>query len=169
MTFTDRIGLALVAPRRAFAASDAAAGRPGGLGDAFLLLGLKFLVTEVKTIVAALWLLVVRGEPLRVLTILAGRMQAAIGTDVLLILVGGVIVTVAAGARRQASRDLDLGGVAWVPFFALGLVVELAGAVLRFRPGPAVADALKVAGFALWGLMVGLAVLHARARRAPAP
>ena len=108
MNFVDRVGAALVEPRRALAAVDA--GR-GGMPDALLLVLLKVVCTETPLLVASLWSLVVLGAGVTLSALLA-RLAGVIGTDLLLLTVGGVAIFAFAGPRRDAARDFDLGAVA---------------------------------------------------------
>lgn len=169
MRFLDRVGLALVAPARAFAAVDAEGERGrGGLPDAFRLLGLKFLALELKALVAIGWMLLLRGDVMRGVTLFGGRLSATLGTDLILILGAGAVVTVAAGRRRSPARDFDLAAVAWIPYLAVELAAQLVFTAARVSPSRGVSDALGVAALGAMAVWVILAIRHARRRPAPA-
>src|SRR5215475_6712949 len=125
MNFLDRVGAALVEPRRALAAADA--GR-GGMPDALLLVLLKVVCTETPLVVASLWSLVVLGPGVALSALLA-RLAGVIGTDLLLLTVGGVFIFALAGRRREAARDFDLGAVAWMPVLAVDTLATLVARV----------------------------------------
>ncbi len=157
-----RIGLALVAPRRAFELADASGGR-AGLTDVATLLVLKFLCVEARAIVAAAWTMVSVGF-LPGLGSLAPRLQAAIGLDLLLVFGGGAFLTLAAGKRRSPARDFDLAAVAWLPYLALSLAASLVITVAGARPPHQLNDLIGLVALALLAGWLGMAVRHARQR-----
>jgi 16S rRNA (cytidine1402-2'-O)-methyltransferase len=73
MAFLDRVGAALVSPRRALAAADAG---EGGMPDALLLIALKILCTETQLLVVSLWSLVVVGPSAALAAIVASALPA---------------------------------------------------------------------------------------------
>jgi thiol-disulfide isomerase/thioredoxin len=153
-----RVGAAIVSPRAALEAADRG---EGGSPDALRLLLLKFVSTETRTIVAALWTAMVNGVSVG-LPPLLGRLSAAVGVDLLMILVAGVIITVAAGRKRSPSRDFDLAVVAWVPV----LLITSAGSLIQviFDCTLPAGVAYAVTGVALaW--MIGLIVVAIRVAR----
>src|SRR5215475_12544653 len=101
MNFLDRVGAALVHPRRALAAADAG---QGGMPDALLLVLLKIVCTETQVLVIGLWTSVKVGAGAALAGLLA-RLMAVVGTDLLLLVGGGVAVTLCAGRKRDATRD----------------------------------------------------------------
>ena len=151
MNFVDRVGAALVEPRRALCAADAG---KGGMPDALLLVLLKIVCTETPLLVASLWSLVVLGPGVALSALLA-RLAGVVGTDLLLLTVGGIAVFVLAGQRRDATRDFDLGAVAWIPVVAVDTLatlvsrlagLEIAGAARMILLGVALAWMLLVCG-----------------------
>jgi hypothetical protein len=153
VTFIDRVGASVVAPRRAFAEADA--GR-GGTGDAALLLVLAFVCAELPSLVQAGWTGLVVGFGPALQTLLS-RLARFAGGALIVWAAAGIAITLAAGRRRSPSKDFDLAGVAFVPY----LVVKL---VATWVPAPpAVEDGVAVGVAALW---VVAAVLYARRARA---
>jgi hypothetical protein len=158
----DRLGLALVAPRRAFAVVDGAEGR-AGLSDASTLLILKFVALELRVIVAALWTMLQVGFAAG-LGSLGPRVIGAVGLDLGLLFAGGLFVTVAAGRKRKPSRDFDLAASAWIPYLGFSLAVSLLLAVSGLKLPRVATDTLGMTGLALYAGLLGLAVQHARRR-----
>jgi hypothetical protein len=159
-----RVGLALVAPARAFQLADDADGR-AGLGDVATLLFLKFVATEAKAIVVALWTMVSVGI-LPGLGALGPRVLAAIGLDLLLVFGGGLVVTVLAGRGRRPSRDFDLASTAWIPYFTVTVLATLVLALTGWRPRALPGLVLGYAALGVYAVWIGLAIRHARARKA---
>jgi len=166
-SFVERIGAALIAPRRALAAADApeAAGRSGS--DAAALLGLALLALYTRELVVAAWLGIAEGLGVGFDAMLAlvGR---SVGSDLVLILAGGVLVTLAAGRRRAIGRDFDLACVAYVPFVLVKVVASLGLYLAEVRPTRAVTDTIGAVGYGWAAVVLVLAVLAARARRTEA-
>jgi hypothetical protein len=160
MSFIDRVGTALVAPRRALAAADA--GR-GGMPDALLLVLLKVVCTETPLLVASLWSLVVLGPGVALSALLA-RLAGVIGTDLLLLTVGGVAIFAFAGPRRDATRDFDLGAVAWIPVLAVDTVATLVTRLAGVELGGVARTSLQVVALAWMVAVCLLAVGQARGR-----
>jgi hypothetical protein len=161
MGFVDRVGAALVAPRRALA--DAEAGR-GGLPDAVLLLVLKLVCTETQALVVGLWSFVAVG-PVVALRALLAHLSGALGTDLVLLVAGGAAVTLLAGRRRNPSRDFDLAAVAWIPVLAVDTIASLAARLAGVEVGPRAAAALWLVALGWMALVLVLAVATARGRR----
>jgi len=160
--FVDRVGAALVAPRRALAAADAGV---GGMPDALLLVLAKIICTETPLLVASLWSLVVIG-PGAMFATLAARLGAVVGTDLFLLAGGGIVVTLLAGRRRDATRDFDLAAVAWIPVLAVDTAATLVTRLAGIELGGVMRTVLQV--IALAWMLAGciLAIGVARARRA---
>jgi hypothetical protein len=161
MNFVDRVGAALVEPRRALAAADA--GR-GGMPDALLLVLLKIVCAETPLLVASLWSLVVLGPGVALSALLA-RLAGVIGTDLLLLTVGGVFVFALAGPRREASRDFDLGAVAWIPVLAVDTLATLVARVAGLELAGVARGVLLAVALAWMALVCVLGVGVARARQ----
>lgn len=164
-SFVERIGAALVAPRAALAAADEpeAAGRTGT--DAALLLLFTVLALHTKQVVIAVWLAATDSvsSGAGALVSLIGR---SVGTDLVFILVAGLLVTIAAGRRRSIGRDFDLACVAYVPFVVAQLAAYLVISVGDIEPTRPVTNVAAIAAFG-WALaVVALGVVHARSRGA---
>jgi hypothetical protein len=157
--FVERVGAALVAPRAALAQAETGY---GGLADAALLLALKVVCIETPSLIAALWSFVLVGPGLALRALLA-RLSEAIGVDLVLLVAGGALVTLAAGARRNPARDFDLAAVAWTPVLAVDtfgtLVARVAGVTLG---GPV--PVLWLAALGWMGALLALATSRARGR-----
>jgi hypothetical protein len=162
--FVDRLGLALIAPRRAFAISDELRGK-GGLSDAFVLLCAKVVCLELPSLVRAVWAMLVNGVGAGVAGI-GMAIQDAAGVDLILLLASGLIITIGAGKRRAAGRDFDLAAVAWTPYLAIDVLARLAVAVTGVHPPRSVTDALGIVAYGTLLVFVALAVRHARQRAA---
>ena len=160
MGFIDRVGAALVAPRRALAAAE---GGRGGLPDAVLLLVLKLLCFETQALVVGLWSFVAVG-PGVALRALVAHVSTALGTDLVLLVAAGAVVTVLAGRRRNPARDFDLGAVAWVPVLAVDTIASLAARLAGVEVGPTAASVLWLVALGWMGLVLSLAVETARGR-----
>lgn len=174
--FIERIGAALVAPRRALAAADtpAAAGKTGG--DVAWLIALAFLATHTREVVLSVWLAGIEGI-LVGLSTLAGSLSRAVTMDLAFLFAAGIGLTVLAGRKRAVSRDLDLACVAFVPIAAVDVAATLLLRLLQMGPGahgvaghlPAIDTAVSVLAYG-WALVVlGLAWQTARARTDDAP
>src|SRR5215470_12641956 len=161
MMFVDRVGSALVAPRRALVAADAG---QGGMPDALLLVLLKVVCTETSLVVASLWSLVVLGPGVALSALLA-RLAGVIGTDLLLLTVGGVAIFACAGPRRDAARDFDLGAVAWIPVLAVDTLATLGARVAGLELAGFARSALLVLALAWMASICVLGVRVARERR----
>src|SRR5215470_8894267 len=161
MMFVDRVGSALVAPRRALVAADA--GR-GGMPDALLLLLLKVVCTETPLLVASFWSLVVLGPGVALSALLA-RLGSVVGTDLLLLTLAGAAIFIFAGPRRDAPRDFDLGAVAWIPVLAVDTVATLVARVLGVELGGLARGTLQIVALVWMAVGLVLAVQVARSRR----
>ncbi len=162
--FVDRLGLALIAPRRACAISDELRGR-AGLSDAFTLLCAKVLCLELPSLVRAVWAMIVNGVGSGA-TGVGMAIQDAAGVDLILLLAAGLLITIGAGRRRAPGRDFDLAAVAWVPYFAIDVTARLGFAIAQVHPRRAVTDALGIVAYGTLIVYVGLAIAHARRRPA---
>src|SRR5262249_33438135 len=158
MGFVDRVGAALVAPRRALATVE---GGRGGLPDAVLLLVLKLLSFETQALVVGLWSFVAVGPGVAFRALIA-HVSTALGTDLVLLVAGGAAVTVLAGRRRNPSRDFDLGAVAWIPVLAVDTIASLVARLAGFEVGPRTASVLWLVALGWMGIVLSLAVATAR-------
>lgn len=163
-SFVDRIGAALVAPRAALAAADQedAAGRTGT--DAALLLVFAVLALHTTQVVVSVWLGAVDSvsSGFSAVVALIGR---SVGTDLVFILVAGVVVTAAAGKRRSVGRDFDLACVAYVPFLTVKLLSYLVVTLAGIAPTKAVTDSVMLIAIGWAGVVLALGILHARRRQ----
>ncbi len=162
MSFLDRVGQALVAPRRAMARVDADG---GGAADALLLLLCKLVSVELPALVVAGWALVLGGAG-QAMTLLAVRLRAALAMDVILMLAGGVLVTLFAGRRRSPGRDFDLACVAWTPVLIVDLAASLGANVLAARVPTWLRSGLWAVALLWMGALLGIAAMQARSREA---
>lgn len=162
MRLLDRVGQALVAPRRAMARADA---EGGGAADAVILLLCKLVSVELPALVVAGWALVLGGGG-QAMALLGVRLRAALGMDVVLMLAGGVVVTLLAGRRRSPGRDFDLACVAWTPVLLVDVAASLAANVLDARVPPWLRWGLWGAALLWMGVLLGAALMQARSREA---
>lgn len=158
----DRIGAAIANPQRAMEDADRGI---GGAPDVLLLLFAKFVATELPAIVAAFWTFAVVG-PRAALPAFFARLSASIGTDLAIILIAGVVTTIAAGRRRSPGRDFDLATVAWIPPLFLTVAASMVQTIFRVRFGSIVDDV--IAGVAIawmaFGVLVAIRVARRRVR-----
>lgn len=161
----DRIGAALVAPRRALAAADdeAAAGRAGSDLAALIVLG--FVAAHLRELVAAAWLGWSHGVGIG-LGAFVNALSRAIATDVLVLFGAGLLLTLVAGRARAPGRDFDLTCVAFVPYVVVKLAATLVFLAADRAPGPIVEQVVWFGGLAWCGALLALAWRQARARLA---
>jgi hypothetical protein len=164
-SFVTRVGLALLAPRRAFELADAANGR-AGLTDVATLLLFKFIAVEAIAIIMAAWTMIGVGF-MPGLGMLGPRLQATLGFDLIVVFGGGALVTLSAGARRRTGRDFDLAAVAWIPYLVVVLLAQLVLVIAGVRPTPRLNQMITLLGLAILAGWLGMAVRHARQRREP--
>ena len=160
MTIVDRVGQALVAPRRALARTDA---EGGGASDALALLLVKLVCLDLPALVMAGWAMLLGGFG-QGLTLVGLRMRAALSMDVVLMFIGGIVVTLAAGRRRKPARDFDLACVAWIPVLLVDAAASLAANVLGATVPAWMRYGLWGAALLWMGGLLGAAVATARAR-----
>ena len=155
--FTARIGQTIVAPRAAAARIEA---EGGSLRDALWLVVLGVLTFRLPELCRVL--LAIAGPATGDLMRLAGLFLDETREAAWVVLPAAVIVTAAAGARRDATRDLDLGAACYAPYFALRAIARLVDGVtgMRMLREPLV-DVLSGVG-ALF--MLAAAIRAARAR-----
>ncbi|HZL21044.1 MAG TPA: TlpA disulfide reductase family protein [Polyangia bacterium] len=155
-----RIGQACTAPRAAMARIDA---QGGGLRDALWLVVFGVLAFRLPELIRMLLAMggPTSGAGLRLVGLFSDEAREAAWV----VLPAAVIVTVSAGARRDATRDLDLGAACYAPYFALrGLSQALNGLVgASLLPNTAV-EVIAGAGAAL----VLVAAIRTARGRAPA-
>jgi thiol-disulfide isomerase/thioredoxin len=152
-----RIGELLVAPRGAMARIDR---EGGGLNDSLWLVAIGALAFRFAAVAEALMGL---AEPsldtfMRLASVFAREAQGAAWV----VLPAAVLVTALAGARRDASRDLELGAACYAPYFAVTAVARALDAVAGRAVVPALVGEIVGGAAALVALGSGLAVARAR-------
>jgi hypothetical protein len=161
-TFAERIGGALVAPRRAML--DAAEAPPGrGAVDVGWLIFARLIAGEAPRLVRAF-------ARLRAIGLGAGLQSVAgvagqVLPDVAGVLMASLVMSLFLPASRPSRPSaLDVAAYAWVPYLAVELAAALAFTALGRAPSPVekhVTDGLAIA-WALGVWVVGLTVLRAR-------
>jgi hypothetical protein len=164
--FVTRVGLAVLAPRRAFELADAANGR-AGLTDVATLLLFKFLAVEARALIMAAWTMIGVGF-LPGLGMLGPRLQATLGFDLIVVFGGGALVTLVAGGKRRPGRDFDLAAVAWIPYLVVTLVAQLVLVIANVRATLRLSQVITLLALTVLAGWLGMAVRHARQRRAVA-
>lgn len=155
--FGRTVGEILVAPRRALTEIDAA--ESGGVSAVIgwtLAAALTLRFSALADAIAG----VDSGGAIRILAVVAQEMIRAVPV----VLVAAVAVAIAAGSRRDPSRDLELGGLVALPYLILRSLAD-GLTVIRGVPFSEAVDAAIMFGAAAWSLAVlVLAILTARAR-----
>ncbi len=154
----DRVGAALVDPIGAMRASDTPAGQGRAASDVALLLLLTVLAVETHLFVSAAWMLR-DGEWSGALTVLLVGARGLFAMPIVVLLVGGVAVTLSAGRKRRPADDFDLSCVALTPLIALELVNAL---VSRFALD--LHTAISYVGYTWFCVLLVLAYRQARSR-----
>jgi thiol-disulfide isomerase/thioredoxin len=156
--FPARIGQAVVAPRAAAARIEA---EGGSLRDALWLVVLGVLTFRLPELCRVL--LAIAGPATGSLMRLAGLFLDETREAAWVVLPAAVIVTAAAGSRRDATRDLDLGAACYAPYFALRALARLVDGVTGMRiVRESVVDVVSVVG-ALFMLAAAIRVARTRA------
>ena len=135
----ERIGGVLVAPRATMVRLLST--REGGLGDATLVLVLRWLAGETRVggasgdsamllgrAVRALG----KGDPTQAVQLGLGSLSR-LTVDFLAIVVGSVLLALL-GGRRSGGRELDLAAMAWVPALVVKVAAALAFTALGREP-----------------------------------
>jgi len=126
--FPARIGQTIVAPRAAAARIEA---EGGSLRDALWLVVLGVFTFRLPELCRIL--LAIAGPATGDLMRLAGLFLDETREAAWVVLPAAVIVTAAAGTRRDATRDLDLGAACYAPYFALRAIARLLDGVTGMR------------------------------------
>lgn len=161
--FLTRWGLALAAPRTAMRRADASAMSGQASNDLLRALGVVLAVAHTRELVAAAWV----GWTVSVAEAWPGLVRAASGaatTPLAFVVVATLVVTLAAGRRRQFGRDFDLACVAALAPVTLTLVATL----MRSVGGDlgAIERAMTLIAAVGWGgALTGFAIGQARSRR----
>ena len=165
MTFFERIGGALVAPR---ATLPAAAACGAGVRALLILVALRLAAGE--TIRLTRGVLALRPLGARAALGEVVRAMTAIGPELLAVFAGAIVLGLAAARGERSGPiarggELDLAVYAWVPYLAVTVLVALADTALQRPPGriEEVASYLGMAwSAAVWGVALW------SARRPPA-
>ena len=158
--FPARIGQALVAPRAAATRVEA---EGGSLRDALWLVVLGVVTFRLPELCRVL--LAIAGPATGSLIRVAGLFLDETRDAAWVVLPAAVIVTAAAGSRRDATRDLDLGAACYAPYFALRALARLVDGVtgMRMLREPVVDVVSAVAALAM--LAAAIRVARTRAPR----
>jgi thiol-disulfide isomerase/thioredoxin len=155
-----RIGQLLVAPRAALRRIDA---EGGGLDDTLWLVALGVVTFRLPQLLEALLGLgqSSSGGVMSLLSVVSNELLPAAWV----VIPAAVIVTVAAGSRRDASLDLELGAACYVPFFVIRGVGRAIDALAGARVLPALASEIPAAVAALGVLALAVGVARRREKR----
>jgi thiol-disulfide isomerase/thioredoxin len=154
-----RIGQLIVAPRAGVARVEA---EGGALRDALWLVVLGVVTFRLPELFRVLLAVAgpSSGELLRLVALFGDEARGAAWV----VLPAAVLITVAAGRRRDASRDLDLGAACYAPYFALRSVARLVEGAAGIQLIPAaMVDLVSAVG------AVGVLAFAIRAARARVP
>ena len=160
----ERLGAALAAPALALGHADSEQGGGRAPADLAVLILVGFTATHLEPLGRAAWL-VVDGDAMSAVHALLGLLADALRAPLLFVAIGGILVTIAAGRRRQLAGDFDLACVAAVPIGAMAVVFELAGRA--GVPLPLARHGGTAVGLAWGALLLVLAARQARRRRLP--
>jgi cytochrome c biogenesis protein CcmG, thiol:disulfide interchange protein DsbE len=157
-----RYGMVLVEPRQALARVEAVG---GGLRDAIWLVVFGVLCFRLEDVMRAL--LGITHQPLisvirQMLAVVTFEVREAI----MVILPAAVAITLAAGRkRRDPSRDIELGALVYVPFFAVRAIYRTLDLGAFLGPLPFAINQLNTAvAFLCACIFVGMAIAVARRR-----
>ncbi|HVU52246.1 MAG TPA: TlpA disulfide reductase family protein [Polyangia bacterium] len=152
-----RIGQLLLAPRDGLARVDR---EGGGLNDALRLVALGTVAFRFPSLLEALLGLSALSldAVLRVVSVVANELVGAAW----FVLPAAVVVTALAGARRDSSRDLELAGACYAPYFAASAAFRAIEAVTGAQTAPLLVARLVPAVFAVPALARAVAVARAR-------
>jgi thiol-disulfide isomerase/thioredoxin len=159
-----RVGQLLLSPGAAMARVDR---EHGGLTDALWLVALGAITFRFARVLEALLDAAqsASGAFSGVARVAAAELQMA----ALVVLPAAVIVTVLAGARRDAARDLDLGAACYAPYFAVRGILRAYETFAGPSFWPAFVTELPAAVAALVALFFAVRVARARSGAFPAP
>jgi hypothetical protein len=160
--WVDRVGAALVAPRRALAASDSPEGRGRASSDITALLFLALLAVETHLFVKAGWLLY-DGQWGGALVELLNGMQKCLLVAVIVLLAGSALLSLLGGRRRSIADDFDLVCVCLTPL----VVVELVNALFVLAGVLAAHQVLVVIGYGWFAILWILSLQQIRRREQP--
>ena len=162
-----RLGMTLIEPRQALLRVEALG---GGVRDAGWLVLFGIVCFRVEDVMRALL-----GITHLSFGTVIRQMLAVVSFEVreamIVVLPAAVIVTLAAGRdRRDPSRDLELGALAYVPFFAVRAIDRTLDLEAFFGPLPSTTNKVfNVLAFLWASIFVGMAIAVTRRRSVPAP
>ena len=159
--FGERIGRAVLFPQRAVRAL--ARGEPGGLRDTALLFVPRLLISDLQRLSVELTQLPDGG--LRAGLQLFTSAAAALLPDVLGILLGSVLMSLALGERERRLRPgltLDVAAQAWLGWLFVHVLAALLQTLLQRPPGPLLQSALSWVAMAVWLLYILIGFLTVR-------
>jgi thiol-disulfide isomerase/thioredoxin len=166
--FPARIGQAIVAPRAAAARIEA---EGGSLRDALWLVVLGVVTFRLPELCRVL--LAIAGPATGGLMRVAGLFLDETREAAWVVLPAAVIVTAAAGTRRDATRDLDLGAACYAPYFALRSLHQALSGLIGTRVLPSTAVQVIAGAGAAVALVAALRTVRGRkpgeAQAAPSP
>jgi hypothetical protein len=139
MTFSERIGGVLVAPRKTFAQLAAGAARPG---DVALLVLFRFVAGELDRLARAVGTARDIGVGAAAQEVLATA--SVVLPDIVGILAAGVVMQL----FTRAKNAFDVAAYVWIPYLAVQLAGALAYSALRQPQPPRVHVILEWAGVA---------------------
>ena len=159
-----RIGQVLLAPRAALARVDR---EGGGVTDALWLIALATVTFRFPQLFEALLGLSALSLDalLRVVSVAANEIVAAAWV----VLPASVVVTLLAGARRDSSRDLELGAACYAPYFAASAAFRVVEALTGGRTWSPLVARVVAAAVALPAFVRAVLVARARTGAFPAP
>ena len=151
--FAERVGRAILFPQQASRALSA--GQPGGLRDAALLFLPRLLISDVQRLTRELTQVGDGGAPAAFQLLLAAA--SALLPDVLGILLGGVVMSLALGQRERLLRPgltIDLAAQAWLGWLFVHVLAALGLTLLQQEPGALYRATLPWVAFAVWVLYI---------------
>lgn len=160
--FPARIGMALAEPRTALVGVDL---RGGGVRDASWLVLFGIICFRIEDVMRALL-----GITHLSLGTVLRQMLAVVSFEVreamFVVLPAALAVTIAAGrGRRDPSRDLELGAMAYIPFFVVRALLRTLDLEPFFGPLPLIANqTLTLLAFLSACIFIGMAIGVARRR-----
>ncbi|HEY4392499.1 MAG TPA: redoxin domain-containing protein [Polyangia bacterium] len=160
--FPARVGQLVIAPRAGVARVEA---EGGGLRDALWLVVLGVVTFRLPELFRILLSIAgpSSGEALRLIGLFGDEARGAAWV----VLPAAVLVTLAAGARRDASRDLDLGAACYAPYFALRSLARLVDGAAGMQLVPeAMVDLVSAIG-AVGVLAYAIRTARARVPKSP--
>ncbi|MBA3452979.1 MAG: redoxin family protein [Deltaproteobacteria bacterium] len=160
-SFFARVGLAITSPRRALAlAADRT--HPGRSGtDLFIVIVLALVATQLRGLFAAAWLSVAVQVGLGVRAVIQ-VLTRALTVELAFLVVGALLLWLAAGKRRDLGRAFDLACVAALPLLFVDLAATLVVRTFELEVPGVVGFALSGGSYAWAGILIALAVRPAR-------